>query len=235
MFPLSSEHSQSSDDPGAHSSYPVIGGSTTATGGLEPAGSGFKGLPHPTRQNTKAPLILIVAGAVVGCVAVVAITFALTRGAGEGLPATGSSGGSETTSETGSAPGSRSNPTLEIDPTAPPRPDASRVALNVSVPISQPECDGSGIVVLRSAVTPGKYGPEIQRYLDEFPGSSYLRTDHSCPSLRQSTDNGNPIYAVYRPAGRTEADICSAVRRSGGDAYGKWLDTTTDPRYMITC
>jgi serine/threonine-protein kinase len=109
------------------------------------------------------------------------------------------------------------------------------VALNVSTPISQPACDGTGIVVLSNAVTPGRYDAEIQRALDAFPGASYLRTDHSCPSLRQVSDRGTPIYAVYRPAGRTLSEVCTAVRRAGGGAYGKWLDTTTDPGYILPC
>lgn len=119
--------------------------------------------------------------------------------------------------------------------TQPRRPDASRVALNVSRPITQPACDGMGIVVLANATTPGKYEQEIQRALDLHPDATYLRTDHSCPSLRQSFDDGSPIYAVYRVAGRTLGEICAAVRRTGGNAYGKWLDTTTDPSSLIRC
>jgi hypothetical protein len=118
---------------------------------------------------------------------------------------------------------------------APPRRPATEVALDVSAPITQPECNGTGIVVLGSAVTPGRYDAEIQRFLDAHPGASYLRTDRACPSLRQATDAGNPIYAVYRPAGTTLDEVCAAVRAAGGDAYGKWLDETTDPNVMIRC
>ncbi|WP_328354304.1 hypothetical protein OG976_23325 [Mycobacterium sp. NBC_00419] len=114
-------------------------------------------------------------------------------------------------------------------------PTVSPNSLNVSVPMSHPPCDGLGIVVLANAVTPGRYDAEIQRALDTYPGSSYLRTDESCASLRKRDDAGNPIYAVYRPAGRTVGDICAAVRAAGGNAYGKWLDMTTDPKYMIPC
>ena len=237
IFPLPSDGSQSGHDSTAASSYPFIGGQSTTTSAAPSRPGKSKGSEGPT-PNTRA--LLIFAGAAAVCVTVVAVTFALTRGADD-APATAdySSYEGDQSSENRSGPGWSSDPTsADTLPTAArpaPRPDASRVALNVSVPISQPDCDGSGIVVLRSAVTPGNYGAEIQRYLNEFPGSSYLRTDHSCPSLRQSTDSGSPIYAVYHPAGRTEAEICSAVRRAGGDAYGKRLDMTTDPRYMITC
>jgi len=53
--------------------------------------------------------------------------------------------------------------------------------------------------------------------------------------LRRATEEGNPIYAVYRVAGRTQRDGCSAVRAAGGGAYGKWLNDTTDPSYIIPC
>ncbi|WP_233716991.1 hypothetical protein [Mycolicibacterium vinylchloridicum] len=122
-------------------------------------------------------------------------------------------------------------------PTTTPR-NSSTVSpnsLNVSVPMSHPPCDGSGIVVLANAVTPGRYDEEVQRFLNFFPGSSYLRTDESCPSLRKRDDAGNPIYAVYRPAGRSDADICAAVRAAGGDAYGKRLDTISDPTRRLEC
>jgi serine/threonine-protein kinase len=101
--------------------------------------------------------------------------------------------------------------------------------------MSHPACDGTGIVVLGSAVTPGRYDTDVRRMLAANPGASYLRTDQSCPSLRQATDTGDPIYAVYRVAGRTQQDVCSAVKAAGGDAYGKWLNYTTDPAYIIPC
>jgi serine/threonine-protein kinase len=101
--------------------------------------------------------------------------------------------------------------------------------------MSTPACNGQGIVVLGNITTPGQYPSGIQQLLNQFPGASYLRTDQSCPSLRHASDEGNPIYAVYRPAGTTQAQICAAVRSAGGKAYGKWLDTTTDPAYIIPC
>ena len=116
----------------------------------------------------------------------------------------------------------------------PPPPSSEGGDLNVSVPMSRPPCDGTGIVVLGSVTTPGQYAEGVQRLLNANPGASYLRTDQSCPSLRQ-TLAGNPIYAVYRVAGRSPDALCDAVRGAGGGAYGKWLDTTTPPEKMITC
>lgn len=107
--------------------------------------------------------------------------------------------------------------------------------LGLATPISNPACNGQGIVVLGSVTTPGLYAVGVQRLLDAHPGAFYLRTDQSCPSLRQRTDEGNPIYAVYIPAGTTGSAVCAKVRAAGGNAYGKWLNYTTDPEYIIPC
>ena len=98
--------------------------------------------------------------------------------------------------------------------------------------MSHPPCDGTGIVVLGNAISPGHYRADVQRMLAAHPGASYLRTDESCPSLRQATEEGNPIYAVYRVAGRAQDQLCYAVGVAGRGAYGKWLDNTTDPSYV---
>lgn len=107
--------------------------------------------------------------------------------------------------------------------------------LGLSTPMTRPSCDGRGIVVLYSAVTPGAYAQEISSALAQYPGASYLRTDMSCPSLRQRDENGNVIYAVYLPSGYTTAEICADVRAAGPPAYGRWLDLTSDPSQLITC
>lgn len=107
--------------------------------------------------------------------------------------------------------------------------------LGLATPISFLHCDGQGIVVLGSVTTPGLYAAGVQRLLDAHPGAFYLRTDQSCPSLRQVTAEGNPIYAVFALGGKTREQVCAAVRAAGGNAYGKWLDTTTDPEHMIVC
>lgn len=146
-----------------------------------------------------------------------------------------------TATDTAGIPGSRASGDIAgqdrdgSDGRSPVSPQVSPNSLNVTVPMSHPACDGSGIVVLANAVTPGRYDAEIQHHLDMHPGASYLRTDESCPSLRPRDDAGNPIYAVYRLAGSSRSEVCAAVRAASGDAYGKWLDTTTNPRDMITC
>ncbi|MFL0580208.1 serine/threonine protein kinase [Dietzia sp. 179-F 9C3 NHS] len=116
-----------------------------------------------------------------------------------------------------------------------PAPNTVPGDLGLSVPMTRPSCDGRGIVVLYSAVTPGQYEQEVSAALARNPGALYLRTDQSCPSLRQRDPSGNVIYAVYRPSGYSKAELCADVRTAGGDAYGRWLDTTSDPNQIVTC
>jgi serine/threonine-protein kinase len=97
--------------------------------------------------------------------------------------------------------------------------------------MSYPTCNGQGIVILGPVTTPGLYAAGVQRLLDAHPGAFYLRTDQTCPSLRPATEEGNPIYAVFELGGTTRSE----VRAEGGNAYGKLLDTTTDPGYIIPC
>ncbi len=107
--------------------------------------------------------------------------------------------------------------------------------LGLSTPMSRPSCDGRGIVVLYSAVTPGAYAQEVGAALSQYPGSRYLRTDMACPSLRARDENGNVIYAVYQPSGYSQAQLCADVRAAGAPAYGRWLDTTSNPSQLVTC
>ena len=117
-------------------------------------------------------------------------------------------------------------------PRTPSRPDGD---LGLPTPMSKPLCNGQGIVVLGSVTTPGQYESGVQRLLNLHPGASYLRTDQSCPSLRQADDEGDPIYAVYRPAGSTQYEVWAAVCAAGGGAYGKVLDYGTDAAHQILC
>ena len=107
--------------------------------------------------------------------------------------------------------------------------------LGLPTPISSPACDGSYIVVLGSVTTPGGYAEGVQKLLNAFPGASYLRTDESCPSLRPRDDKGNVIYAVYRYAGRTQSELCAALRSAPSGSYGKRLDYTSDPNTPLRC
>ena len=116
-----------------------------------------------------------------------------------------------------------------------PAPSRGGGDLGLSVPISNPSCDGLGIAVVYSATDPDKYRLAVQQALNANPGSSYLRTDLSCPSLRQSSDDGTAIYAVFYPAGYDKNSVCSTVRRLGPGAYGRWLDNNISPAHKIVC
>ena len=119
--------------------------------------------------------------------------------------------------------------------TPPPKPTPVPGDLGLRTPMSDPPCDGRTIVVLGNITTPGMYPSGVQALLDANPGAYYLRTDQSCPSLRQASDERNPIYAVFRFAGRSEPEACAAVNSAGAGAYGKWLDYRHDPAYIIPC
>ncbi|MCB0927368.1 MAG: serine/threonine protein kinase [Mycobacterium sp.] len=142
-----------------------------------------------------------------------------------------------------STPGTATTAAAPVVPTsetaaAPPLPPTPTVVpgdLGLSTPMTRPECDGQGIVVLYNAVTPGQYAQEISSALAQYPGASYLRTDQACPSLRPVDDKGNAIYAVYRYGGRSMSELCTAVRAAGPGKYGKFLDYTSDPKIPITC
>ena len=81
--------------------------------------------------------------------------------------------------------------------------------------MSYPNCNGQGIVVLGNVTTPGMYAAGVQRLLDAHHGAYYLRTDQTCPSLRQATAEGNPIYAVLELGGTTHGEgvCCGSCRR----------------------
>ncbi|MCV7176165.1 serine/threonine-protein kinase [Mycolicibacterium sphagni] len=124
-------------------------------------------------------------------------------------------------------------PRSETPPPAPPRSPPGDLGL--AQPISQPQCNGQGIVIVGNVTTPGLYAAGIERLLEANPGAFYLRTDQTCPSLRAANEQGNPIYSVFIPAGNTQAQVCAAVHAAGGNAYGKWLNYTTDPGFIIPC
>ena len=178
---------------------------------------------RPRRQNRLLPAAL-------GAAAALAFALVLWKPwEGQAPPLSSQSDPSTTPAVT---PGDQQPSRSHHGPTVPPRSDPD---LGLDVPISRPSCDGTGIVVLDSATTPGRYQQDVARALFNNPGASYLRTDLSCPSLRQLSDDGNPIYAVYRTAGTTIASLCAAAAAAGPGTYGRWLDTTSDPDTPVEC
>jgi serine/threonine-protein kinase len=128
-----------------------------------------------------------------------------------------------------------SPPVPTPSPRVPQTPQRPFGDLALPTPMSTPPCNGQRILVLGNVTTPGLYPDGVRRLLNAYPGSSYLRTDQSCPSLRQADDEGDPIYTVYRYAGMSDAEARAAVCAQGGDAYGKRLDYTSEPTHQIRC
>ncbi|MEO9327512.1 serine/threonine-protein kinase [Gordonia aurantiaca] len=228
----------------------VTGPGTTPTGPRWDPTMVAVAWPRPTAPQRRSPVLPIVLATVVVLLICAGIVgWAVLSGRSDESTAAVSDTSTLTTARNATTP----TPVPPVQATTQPSPPENRVTppptttqaapsvgsgpgdLGVSVPMSRPACDGTGIVVVGNATSPGSYASEVQAYLDRFPGSNYLRTDQSCPSLRQRSDEGNPIYAVYFVAGPTLGDICTLRNQIGGDAYGKWLDTTSDPSMYITC
>ncbi|MFI7673074.1 serine/threonine-protein kinase [Actinophytocola sp. NPDC049390] len=130
------------------------------------------------------------------------------------------------------APESRSTTTTNETTTRPDPPDAE---LAVSVPISTPDCDGSYIVIVGSAVNPDEYPQDVQAFLDAKPGAGYLHAPSTgCGSLRQRID-GADIYSVYYGPFPDEAEACARRTTEGGDAFVRRLDNTSSPEKAVSC
>lgn len=114
-------------------------------------------------------------------------------------------------------------------------PSAGPGDLGLAQPISAPGCDGSYIVVVKSATTPASYVADVRTALAEHPGSQYLRTAGSCSSLAPVSSSGTTIYAVYLGPYISAADACAARNLAGGDSYVRRLDRTTPPGQDVAC
>lgn len=102
------------------------------------------------------------------------------------------------------------------------------------VAMSRPACDGRYIVMVGSALNPDSYPSDVAAQLAKYPGSSYLRTDQTCPSLRPDY-NGSPIYSIYYGVYDTAQAACADRWRGPSDAYVKVLSTTVAWNTPITC
>lgn len=219
--------------------------------GSEPAVTGYADWadagPGRTRPGVVVGALLATLGVVLGGSGVVVLATNSGGGAERVVaaddradstpmtPWTSTTGETASTSEIATATQTTTITQSAEAPAAPQENTGGSGDLGLSTPITRPSCDGRGIVVLYSAVTPGAYESEIRTALANNPGAKYLRTDQSCPSLRQRDDNGNIIYAVYRDSGYTRAEVCADVAVAPGGAYGRWLDTTSDPSQLVTC
>jgi serine/threonine-protein kinase len=83
-------------------------------------------------------------------------------------------------------------------------------------------------------VTPDNYAEEVSASLEAHPGSQYLRTDQTCPSLRQDV-GGAAIYMTYFGPFASEQEACAARANGPSDAYVRSLSTALPPTHRIQC
>lgn len=101
-------------------------------------------------------------------------------------------------------------------------------------PMQRPPCDGAFITVLASPIGEQATSAAVSAVLDQYPGSNYLRTDQTCPSLTPDVD-GEPIYVIYLGPFVVASDACSA--RAGGPegAYARELSNELGPEHAVAC
>lgn len=155
------------------------------------------------------------------------------------MPATTEPG--QTTTST-SAP-TTAPPTTEAPPataapaTTAPGSDSGTVPGDLGVPgrpMQQPPCDGSFITVLASPIGDQATAASLEAVLDDYPGSNYLRTDQTCPSLTPSS-GGEPIYVVFLGPFSVESDACTARSSGPEGSYARQLSTELPPDHFVDC
>jgi actin-like ATPase involved in cell morphogenesis len=107
--------------------------------------------------------------------------------------------------------------------------------LGLATVMTRPECDDQNITVVASLFTPALYRAEVSAKLAEFPGSEYLRTAVTCPSLRAQFTNGEDIYVVYFGPFARSSEACDARAFGAGDAYVKSLSWNLPPNHEVSC
>jgi hypothetical protein len=100
--------------------------------------------------------------------------------------------------------------------------------------MTKPACDEQFITVVSNAVLPDTYQQAVRDALQQYPGSSYLRTDQTCSSLRPSLD-GNPIYVIYYGPFVSMADACDSRSLGPADAYVRRLSTAYPSNHIVDC
>ncbi|MDU0479547.1 hypothetical protein QVA66_09880 [Staphylococcus chromogenes] len=82
--------------------------------------------------------------------------------------------------------------------------------------ISQPECNGQGILIVQSVLQSPTREDELVAALNKYPGAKFM-IPGTCPSIRKSV-NGQDIFPVYLPFGHDRAALCQAKAMYGGNA-----------------
>jgi len=132
--------------------------------------------------------------------------------------------------------------TVPVDPNATAAPPVTSAPagplggdLGLSVPMSQPACDGTWVAFVGSSSDPATIVSDITSLLNAHPGSQYTLTRGGCTSLRQALPDGRDIYAVYLGPFADQASACAAATQAGNGAYVKRVDDSTPPEQFWSC
>lgn len=123
-------------------------------------------------------------------------------------------------------------------PPATPAPAVSTTVpgdLGLAVAMRRPECDGQAITIVSSAIDPAQYVAEVREKLDAYPGSAYLKTSETCPSLRAEMPDGSDIYVVYFGPFVDVSTACAARTAGPRDAYVKILTFDLPFDHEVSC
>lgn len=101
-------------------------------------------------------------------------------------------------------------------------------------PMRSPACDDDFITIIASAVGAQATADSVAAVLGSFPGSNYLRTDQTCPSLNPSV-GGEPIYVVYFGPFDDDDAACDARSQGTSGSYVRVLSTSLGPDHSVTC
>jgi serine/threonine-protein kinase len=208
-------------------------------------------VPPPERRTSSGLIVAIVASSLAVVLLIVAIVLVLARGDdGEqttstsrpSLPPTTTPVTETTVPTTTAAPATTAPPAAATTvpsgaaTTTPPVAPSTTVFGDLGfpgLPMTRPACDGSYITIVASL-----FGSDVAALtadaLAEYPGTQYLRTDQTCPSLRPDVD-GFPIYVVYFGPFRGTNEACPARALGPADAYVKQLSTALPPNHVVSC
>ena len=153
------------------------------------------------------------------------------------LPSTSSTPSTAPTTAPATTPSTTTSTTAPPPVTAAPEAGDDAVAGDLGVPgraMQQPACDGSFITVLASPIGDQATADGVAAVLEQYPGSNYLRTDQTCPSLNPSS-GGQPIYVIFLGPFAFDSDACAARADGPDGAYARQLSDEVGPDHSVNC